>query len=269
MIIMDNVLAKICEKKQEYISLCKQKISLTKITKQAEQAPHNRGFIAALDNFANQKKYALIAEIKKASPSEGIIKSDFNPSFIAKEYEQAGACCLSVLTETDFFLGSDDYLLEAKKASKLPILRKDFMLDSYQVIEAKAIGTDAILLIMAILSDDKAKELENEALKWGLDVLIEIHNEEELKRALKLKSPLIGINNRDLKTLKTNIATTEKLAKLIPSDKKIVSESGLYTSDDLKRMANIGVYRFLIGHSLMKSENIFETTKKLLTQEAN
>ncbi|MGD9638686.1 MAG: indole-3-glycerol phosphate synthase TrpC [Alphaproteobacteria bacterium] len=262
---MEDVLKKICVCKQEYVELCKNKTSFSDLEKRAKEQEPVRGFIKNLDYFADNHRYALIAEIKKASPSAGLIRKDFNPSLIAREYERAGAACLSVLTETNFFLGNDSYLIEAKNSCSLPILRKDFMLDSYQVVEARAIGADCILLIMAALDDSLAQELEAAAMEYNLDVLVEVHNKDELERALKLKTPLIGINNRNLKTLKTDISVTEELAKYVPQNKKIVSESGLYTPKDLEQMSKVGAVRFLIGQSLMEHNDIYDATKKLLT----
>lgn len=266
---MNHILNQICEKKIAYLEHCKAQKSRHELELSIQNSSSPRSFIKALDASVNHKKYALIAEIKKASPSKGIIRDDFSPSIIAQEYEQAGACCLSVLTETDFFMGSNEDLIIAKKACSLPILRKDFIIDPYQVIETRAIGADCLLLIMAILSDEQALELEACAHSYQLEVLIEIHDEQELARALKLKSPLIGINNRNLKTLQIELAHTEKLAPLIPQDRQIVAESGLKTSEDLKRMIKAGIARFLIGHSLLQNPNILQTTKKLLTFTEN
>jgi indole-3-glycerol phosphate synthase len=210
------------------------------------------------------KQNALIAEIKKASPSKGIIRQDFNPTLIASAYEKGGAACISVLTDIQYFGGSDENLRLARLGSSLPLLRKDFMLDSYQVFEARALGADCILLIMAALSDKQAAELEQVALSLGMDVLVEVHDEAELARAMQLQSRLIGINNRNLATLKVDIATTVRLAKLIPSGYIIVCESGISSHSDIVNINKSDVYCFLVGESLMLQEDIESATKELL-----
>lgn len=265
---MSDVLEKICAVKHTAVAKRKQQTPLIEVERLAKAAAPTRGFAAALSAKADRGQYALIAEIKKASPSAGLIRADFAPDALARAYQNAGAACLSVLTEEDHFQGSDEHLREARNAVTLPVIRKDFMLEPYQVIEARAIGADCILIIMAALSDSQADELESAARQVGLDVLIEVHDEAELVRALKLKSPLIGVNNRNLKTLVTDLATTERLAALVPKDRVLVAESGLKTSADLARMNRCGAKRFLIGESLMRHADVEAATRAILAQEA-
>lgn len=260
----DDVLEKICADKRRHIAACKRQRPLSEIEERARGASAPRGFAKALSAKADNGAYALIAEIKKASPSQGLIRQDFDPPALARAYRAGGAACLSVLTDTPYFQGSDGYLVEARAATDLPVLRKDFMLDPYQVYEARALGADCILLIIAALEGAQAAELESQALELGMDVLIEVHNAPELDRALALKSPLIGLNNRNLKTLEVDMATTEELAVNVPQDRHLVSESGLYSADDLDRMARAGARRFLIGESLMRQADVEAATRNLL-----
>lgn len=259
-----DILRDICAMRRRRISAMKVEVPFREIDALARAMPAPRGFRAALTKMIDSGKFALIAEIKKASPSAGLIRPDFDPVALARAYKQGGAACLSVLTEQDNFLGEDHHVKLVRAAVDLPVLRKDFMLDPYQIAESRMIGADGILLIMAILSDGQAQELESLAFEYGLDVLVEVHDEYEMARALQLRTPLIGINNRNLKTLKTDLATTESLADLVPNDRIMVAESGLATADDLKRMAQVGAKCFLIGESLMRQNDVEAATRALL-----
>ncbi len=264
---MSDVLAKICEIKRESVAKRKRLVPFPEQEARAKAAPAPRDFAEALSAKVGRGEYALIAEIKKASPSAGLIREDFSPKDLALAYEKGGAACLSVLTEEDHFQGRDEYLQAARAATSLPVLRKDFMLETYQVAEARAIGADCILIIMAALEDTAAAELETYALSLNLAVLIEVHDEQEMERALNLSSPLIGVNNRNLKTLVTDLSVTERIAGLIPKDRVIVSESGLKTPGDIARMAKCGAHRFLIGESLMRQNDVETATRDLLSKE--
>ena len=264
---MSNALTKICEQRRASIARIKSHMTLADVERAARNAPPVRPFAGALSAKVESGEYALIAEIKKASPSAGLIRPDFEPAALAKAYERGGATCLSVLTEEDNFQGRDAYIVQARVVTnRMPVLRKDFVLDPFQIIEARALTADCILLIMAALDDSLAAELEQLATSWGMDVLVEVHDEAELERALRLRSPLIGVNNRDLKTLKTDISTTERLSRLIPKDRVIVAESGLKTPADLARMARAGAMRFLVGESLMREPDVEDATRRLLTK---
>jgi len=260
-----DILNQICDKKRADLVIQKQSISINDLETTIQNQKMPRGFHQALKNKIANGQYGLIAEIKKASPSHGLIRPDFNPAQHAKGYEAGGATCLSILTDMPYFQGCADYLIEAKAACTLPVLRKDFMIDPYQVFEARAMGADCILLIMAALDDALAAELEACATSLGMDVLVETHNLEELNRALKLKSQLIGVNNRNLKTLSIDIETSIELESHIPTGYTIISESGLKTSDDLAYISKAGINGFLIGESLMKQDDVELATRKILS----
>ena len=264
---MPDILRKIEAYKRREIAEAKVRMPFKTLERQAHDHDPPRGFIRAIERQHSQGRIALIAEIKKASPSKGLIRADFDPAALARAYEKGGATCLSVLTDGPSFQGSLANLEAARKGAVLPALRKDFLLDPYQVYEARANGADCVLIIMASVDDSAAKALNAAAHDLRMDVLVEVHNEEELKRALQLEARLIGVNNRDLHTFKVTLETTEKLVPKIPKDKIVVSESGIATHDDCVRLERCGVATFLVGESLMKHKDVEAATRALLVGE--
>ena len=248
-----TILKKIIERKYQEVAERSARVPLASLREQRADAPEVRGFAAALFNTAAAGKPAVIAEVKKASPSKGVIREDFDPAQIAASYERGGASCLSVLTDVDFFQGADRYLMEARNACSLPVLRKDFTVDPYQIHEARVLGADCILLIAAALDEKTLRELHDLALEIGLDVLLEVHDARELELALALSSPLIGINNRDLHTFNTTLDTTYSLLDRIPEDRLVVTESGIHTRADVEAMLAHQVSAFLVGEAFMRA----------------
>ena len=265
---MTDVLQEICAVKRDHVADCKRRRPMDAVLDAAKTSDPPRGFAAQLRRAQTEGRYGLIAEIKRASPSKGLIRKDFNPDRLARQYEAGGAACLSVLTDPPYFQGADEHLSTARAAVDLPVLRKDFTLDPYQVVEARAIGADCVLLIMAALEDDRARELAQLARELAVDVLVEVHDEDELARALAIDDGLIGINNRNLKTLETDIATTRRLAPLVPGDRLAVGESGLSSPADLASMEAVGVTTFLIGEALMSQSDVKAATEALLRRKA-
>lgn len=257
-----NTLDKINADKLAHVAKQKASVSLNELEKRALAQTPPRGFKKALDD--KKGGVGLIAEIKKASPSKGLIRADFEPVALAKAYEEGGATCLSVLTDVPYFQGHDDYIAQVRAAVKLPVLRKDFMLDPYQIIESRALGADCILLIMASLSDEQAAELEQVAMDLGMSVLIEVHDAPELERALKLKSKLLGVNNRNLKTFEVTLETSRILGQNIPDTYTKVAESGIFKNSDIVQLRTFGYHSFLVGESLMREADVARATRALL-----
>ena len=261
---MSDTLRKICDDKRVHINECKAECSIEEMIEQAASAPKVRGFADRLETCIAEGRTGLIAEVKKASPSKGLIRPDFAPVAIARAYAAGGAACLSVLTDIPYFQGQNDYLTAARNATDLPVLRKDFMLDPYQVYEARAIGADCILIIMAALEDETAIELSELATTLDMDILVEVHDAAEMERAHAVASRLIGINNRNLRTLEVDIATSEAIAALAPKGRILVGESGLNSRADLDRMTAVGAHCVLVGESLMRQEDVVLATQRLL-----
>jgi indole-3-glycerol phosphate synthase len=262
---VSQVLDKILAYKRKEVEAAQAAVPMTAIRAKAERASPVRPFAGALAARIADGEFALIAEVKKASPSKGLIRGDFDPPSLARAYAAGGATCLSVLTDTPSFQGRPEYLAAAREATRLPVLRKDFMLEPYQVFEARALFADCILIILAAVDDATARDLTSAARDLGMDVLAEVHDERALDRALALDTRLIGINNRDLKTFATKLATTERLAPLVPKDRIAIAESGIFTHADLVRLSAFGVRAFLVGESLMRQDDVAQATRALLT----
>jgi indole-3-glycerol phosphate synthase len=263
-----SVLEEICAKKRGHVAAREAAVPLEKIKKLAAKAGRPRGFAQRIREFNEDGQAALIAEIKKASPSAGVIRADFNPAKLARDYKSGGACCLSVLTDAPYFQGRDDYIAQVRDAVSLPVLRKDFMLTPYQIYESRALGADCVLLIMAAVDEETANWLYDVAGQLNMDILIEVHDREELARALALGGGMIGVNSRNLKTLEVDLETTLALAKEIPDDMVKIAESGINTPADLQKLRKAGYGAFLVGESLMRQEDVTEAVRKLLKTDA-
>ena len=263
---VSTILHKILARKREEVAERRPRNSLASLEQRIAEQTAVRGFAAAIAARAVAGQAAVIAEVKKASPSKGVIRADFQPAQIAASYQRGGAACLSVLTDVDFFQGSDAYLQQARAACELPVLRKDFTVDPYQVIEARAIGADAVLLIVAALEQEQMRELAHTAAEVGVDVLVEVHDRAELERALELETPLIGINNRDLHSFETRLETTLELLPYIPADRQVVTESGIYTAEDVALMRNHQVHGFLVGEAFMRADEPGEKLREMFFQ---
>ncbi|MFQ5487080.1 MAG: indole-3-glycerol phosphate synthase TrpC [Gammaproteobacteria bacterium] len=263
--VTPDILKKILHRKAEEVAARRAALSLEELSRRVASAPSLRGFVAAIANRVAQGLPAVIAEIKKASPSKGVLRADFDPAQIAVSYEKGGAACLSVLTDRDFFQGDDDYLRQAREACSLPVLRKDFIIDPYQVYEARLMGADCILLIVAVLNDARLGELTELAARLGLDVLVEVHDRNELQRALALPVTLVGINNRNLRTFETSLQTTLALLPAIPDDRIVVTESGILVREDVALMRAQGVQAFLVGEAFMRAPDPGERLRALFT----
>jgi indole-3-glycerol phosphate synthase len=261
-----TILRQILTRKTEEVSERRAVHSLNSLESRIREQGATRGFARALQQQAAAANPAVIAEVKKASPSKGVIRGDFHPAQIARSYQQGGAMCLSVLTDQDYFQGSDAYLQQARAACELPVLRKDFTIDPYQVVEARAIGADAVLLIVAALADEQMRELMHTAIEVGVDVLVEVHDRAELERALELPTPLIGINNRDLHSFDTRLATTLDLLPNVPADRLVITESGIHTVADVALMRDAGVQTFLVGEAFMRADSPGDRLRELFFQ---